>query len=1237
MALFSSAWAQTVVTLGTQDFESGSDGAGPTNYDWPARRIQFVYTAAEIIAAGEFADGFRGDISALAWDVLEVATGNLVDYRVKLAHTTAVDASSHNYTPLTTVKAAHTFTPGAIGWRTIPFDTNFTWDGSSNLLVDITWGPNAAWASNGQTWLYNNVWGQRRYIASEFYSVENTDTGITRYGKPRAQLTITPFIGVSNPVDFTASPYSHSQINLDWAQNVDNDNVMLAWNSTDTFGTPSGSYTAGSIIAGGGTVLLANSNATSYNHTGRDPITNYYYKIWSVNDPTNYSLGETATALTMMAPIASFPWSESFEDDSSSRVGWTQEYLVGRKSWDWATGSNVDSGASITTAHGGILNARYTAGPGQPVTKLISPMLDLSTLSNPNLSFWYGQELFISLIGDLSQNTLTLYYRTSPQDPWIQIGSPYTEDISHWTKVSDIALPNPSSTYQIAFEGYDDWAYANVLDDVLVNATFPWSMDFTGVATGSLPAGWTQTGPSDKWSVQRSNAAGGTSPELKFNYLPQETGQFRLITPPLDGGSTADLMLSFKHNIRYYAPTTYAVQYSIDSGSTWNTLWSTGDHTGDVDSTTQTVDLSMINTTFQLAWLYDGNSTDTSAWYVDDIAVFVPDPEMSLSASSYDYGLAFLDAESCPPRSFSATNTGTGNITIAAPPVISDPDNFSIIDDNNQYPIILGADVSASWKVKFHPTGQSGEKTATMSFVDDMKRNQPKMSYAIALRGFGNVGVFEDYFETYTHLSPELDPWTLYDADNTATRSLFAGAGQEMIPTYTGAFIGLDGNGYPYETGTNWLAHSGDKYLGCASAQGAQNNDWLISPQLSFAANPRISFFAKSLEADYSPESFNVLYSTNGNSYSDFGGNNLDPTQIQTVGTNWTLFEYELPADCANTNTYIAIQCVSNGKAMLMVDDFVAVGDESLVIFVPGPESVVGGEIPDGLQGPDTGNPALIYTTTSTGTHDVVVMNPGWQSDWYCWIQVGSTIYAADNPIPATANGFTFSDVDFDPDGEILVIVNDNNNETLPVELSSFTAVLTSDLYVNIAWTAESETNHAGYNVLRSEVKELSTAMMINNALIDAGSVNGTQISYQYADAEVYRNARYYYWLEDRSLTGESKYHGPLMVTISAQGDEPEIPAIPVETKLFSAFPNPFNPSTNLRYSMKEAGDVSIEVYNVKGQLLKSFNNNHNQAGYYQVNWDGRDSNGSLAGTGVYFYRMISGKYTSTKKMVLAK
>lgn len=218
-----------------------------------------------------------------------------------------------------------------------------------------------------------------------------------------------------------------------------------------------------------------------------------------------------------------------------------------------------------------------------------------------------------------------------------------------------------------------------------------------------------------------------------------------------------------------------------------------------------------------------------------------------------------------------------------------------------------------------------------------------------------------------------------------------------------------------------------------------------------------------------------------------------------------------------------------------------------------------------------------------------------------------------------------------------IAVMFGDNPETLPVTLSSFTAVLTADLHVSIAWTAESETNHAGYNVLRNEVKDLSTALRINGGLIDQGNTSGSQVNYNFTDTEVYQQSTYYYWLESLSLAGEAEYYGPLMVTIETGGQEPGIPQIPTKTELLAAFPNPFNPTTNLRYSLKDAGLVRIEIYNTKGQLIRSLQRNHEQAGYYQMPWDGRDSNNRLVGTGVYFYRMSTSNYTAIKKMVLSK
>lgn len=180
-------YQQTVVTIGTQEFQSGTTGISPYNYYWESRRVQFVYTAAEINAAG----GFAGDISAIAFDVSQVNGGDLVNYTVSMAHTSATDASSHNTATLTTVKNAHTLTPGTTGWRTITFDNNFLWNGTDNILVDVCWGVNSGWASNGQVWLYNNVSNQMRGVYSSSSNQCGTTTTTTRNGKPRVQFTIT--------------------------------------------------------------------------------------------------------------------------------------------------------------------------------------------------------------------------------------------------------------------------------------------------------------------------------------------------------------------------------------------------------------------------------------------------------------------------------------------------------------------------------------------------------------------------------------------------------------------------------------------------------------------------------------------------------------------------------------------------------------------------------------------------------------------------------------------------------------------------------------------------------------------------------------------------------------------------------------------------------------------------------------------------------------------------------------
>ncbi len=92
-----------------------------------------------------------------------------------------------------------------------------------------------------------------------------------------------------------------------------------------------------------------------------------------------------------------------------------------------------------------------------------------------------------------------------------------------------------------------------------------------------------------------------------------------------------------------------------------------------------------------------------------------------------------------------------------------------------------------------------------------------------------------------------------------------------------------------------------------------------------------------------------------------------------------------------------------------------------------------------------------------------------------------------------------------------------------------------------------------------------------------------------------------------------------------------------VTSELLGNYPNPFNPETRITFFTKENGHVSLDIYNIKGQKVKTLLNDTLEAGNHNVTWNGTDDNGKNVASGVFFYRMKSGKYTSTKKMILMK
>jgi hypothetical protein len=204
----------------------------------------------------------------------------------------------------------------------------------------------------------------------------------------------------------------------------------------------------------------------------------------------------------------------------------------------------------------------------------------------------------------------------------------------------------------------------------------------------------------------------------------------------------------------------------------------------------------------------------------------------------------------------------------------------------------------------------------------------------------------------------------------------------------------------------------------------------------------------------------------------------------------------------------------------------------------------------------------------------------------------------------------------------------------VPVELTSFTAVLTSDLYVSLHWTTQSESGLAGYYIYRGTNGTLAEAERIN-ALI-APTNTSSEANYEFTDTDVVSGNTYYYWLQNMDLNGSSGFHGPISVVVNGGGSITP-PAIITRTELLNAYPNPFTPNTTLRYMLKEKGQVRIDIYNIRGQVIRSFVTDHATKGYYQIHWDGTDLNGNAVSSGVYYSRMTCGSYTGSEKLVLIK
>ncbi|MDP4117473.1 MAG: T9SS type A sorting domain-containing protein, partial [Bacteroidota bacterium] len=191
-----------------------------------------------------------------------------------------------------------------------------------------------------------------------------------------------------------------------------------------------------------------------------------------------------------------------------------------------------------------------------------------------------------------------------------------------------------------------------------------------------------------------------------------------------------------------------------------------------------------------------------------------------------------------------------------------------------------------------------------------------------------------------------------------------------------------------------------------------------------------------------------------------------------------------------------------------------------------------------------------------------------------------------------------------------------STNNALPVELNSFSSVVKNNT-VNLSWTTATEKSNYGFNVERSSDK----TNWVKVGFVNGNGNSNSPKNYSFVDKSV-NCGKQYYRLKQVDTDGKFEYSKTIEADLG----------LPKTYELSNNYPNPFNPSTKIKFSLPESKIVNLSVYNVLGEKVATLINGQMEAGMHEVNF-----NAANLTSGVYIYKIEAGKFTQTKKMMLIK
>jgi hypothetical protein len=640
----------------------------------------------------------------------------------------------------------------------------------------------------------------------------------------------------------------------------------------------------------------------------------------------------------------------------------------------------------------------------------------------------------------------------------------------------------------------------------------------------------------------------------------------------------------------------------------------------------------------------------------------IPDaPDLTVYPTNSLFEMTPVDGNSVE-KTITMRSIGLQDVTIANAPTLGgdDADQFTITTDNNTYPLVLPFNDIATIGVAFTPNSE-GTKSATIQIVDDATR----VTHEVVISGYAYADDNNDVPEDAVTLTLPVDGDTyaimpIGDIDwykipamgisDTLLCSVEDAGGSDVNPSmwlYGPANDASEIDPAVYlDNGSNIefvLPQSGNYFLRVAKSN--------VNPQGATPPHTRKNENGENERLTREDTGLYNLYVDANYNYDFNSPLNLEASnQSGYVALTWV----EPPYERYLTGYHI----YRDGE--VITEEMIPIGtnlyhDANVVVGTEYHYHVVGMyEDPEGFSLPSNTAIIIYYNIGEPlwgddfDDHEDFTLNlPG-------WIQ-----YDIDG-----GNTYTISNVDYDNAGSAMSYMVFNPSATTPpIEdmipqsgdkfLTSFAStegqnddwIITPRFTVGttsvVSFYAKSYTDEFGLERFRvkmslggSEVSDFQYSLHQGIDYLEAptewtlynfnvSELTGTTVRFA---IECISNDAFIFMVDNFRI--DSTPDGV---------DNEHVEDIPQINSLAQNYPNPFNPETSIAFTTKEAGNVSIDIYNVKGQKVKTLLNDYRSAGNHSVVWNGRDDNNKAVASGLYFYKMRNGKFSSTKKMILMK